>query len=90
MDKPKELKKDDLDMNIVGSEILATEKLSLDTIAETKKWLEQNEIDIFIFERNEKGFEDWTEDDYARMCTENHFEPYAIFTNNYVVMHDYC
>lgn len=51
-------------------------------------WL--NTEDIYFFDRYEKGFEDWDEEDYCNNMSVNKFDPYAIFIGNYVIMHDYC
>ncbi len=91
MKLPTEINKKDVNLNAIATELLTHPKANNNpswTTTEWEKWL--NKQDIYIFKRNETGFESWTTDDYARMMSHNQFEPYAFFLSEYVVMHDYC
>lgn len=57
--------------------------------AQAIEWLDLVSDYIHIFSKDESGFEDWDAHDYAVNTSQNNFEPYAIFTKNYVVVHDY-
>lgn len=89
MKYPTVLDKSSLDMDMISKKVFDSGRLSLDSPEAIKHWIEAQNEDIYIFKRNEPGFEDWSERDYCNNMTQNHFEPYAIFTDNYVVMHDY-
>lgn len=87
MQLPTILDKAKLDLNQVAQEVLDSDQLSIDTPEEALEWVSRS--DVYICAKTEEGFEGWSLDDYARNLSENNFEPYAIYTKNYVVIHDY-
>lgn len=72
-----------------AQEVFESHQTTNKSIEETKNWLEENREDIYIFDAKDKNFSDWTTQDYCNNMSENEFEPYAIETENYIVMHDY-
>lgn len=89
MNRPTALDKSELDMGKVAQELLDTNKLTTKTLPDMKEWLQEIDNDLYIFNKHETGFADWSSGDYCRNMTENGFEPYAVKTASYVVMHDY-
>lgn len=89
MKKPTELDKGKLDLAEIAKELAPVNGHGMKSAEDVLEWMNNIHEELMIFSAIEPGFEDWSGDDYARMMTKNHSEPYAFKTKNYVVMHDY-
>lgn len=91
MKKPTLLDKEALDMKSLAELCLNSYEYNFKDRKSSEydiiKWLMGD--DIYIYQRNEKGFEDWDEEDYAINGCPASFEPSASFIGDYVIVYDY-
>ncbi len=90
MKKPTILPFANIDGRTLLKELTTHEDFKEETRENIALWLIENMQDILIFDTKEEGFESWTEEDYNRMMTRNHSEPYTMKLKTYTIMHDCC